>query len=588
MLALLGPWPVDNRPYLGTWYDAATRDRLGRIAQPLPAPAVIRVGAGQADITPAKPVPLAGFSNQAGKVFGSVDTRCFARALTVSTGQRRATIVTADLLLINAEVAAMVSREAQVPPAELFFTASHTHGGPGAWGRHPLEGIVAGRFDADHQRWLAGQIAASVRQSRANLVPAEVALVVTETKGRQKNRVIPEAPTWDALSALVFRPAGAKDGASPLAILTSFGAHATIVRADPPRLSADYPGAFVERVRNKTDAGIVLFAAGAVGDAAPVRPDIPSPPRAAVALGHLLADDLLAALPTARFAAEAVVEQVTLPVDLPPVRLAFFSAWLRFSPAATWWIADRRTHLDALRIGPAVLLGFPGDEAGHLARAVVTEGRFGGVTPVVTSFNGDYRGYFESSDVFLNRSCYETRWMNFYGPWLGEYLGSLATLMARMTGGAPLPDSPGIQDLDLGRKAMTLVVLAIGLGSTAVSRGQGRRVRSRFAWVVAGGFGIASILVPRWVDWASFDLGADFPALVGLIWVVIGPIRARIEKRPLAGLNPGWFVALALVSESWPVILAGLWWMTSGPGKLLTDPISLTEHAVDDPDHQSK
>ena len=37
-------------------------------------------------------------------------------------------------------------------------------------------------------------------------------------------------------------------------------------------------------------------------------------------------------------------------VDLPPLRLPFFRSWLRFSPAATWWIAGRETHLHALRV----------------------------------------------------------------------------------------------------------------------------------------------------------------------------------------------------------------------------------------------
>ena len=263
--------------------------------------------------------------------------------------------------------------------------------------------------------------------------------VEVQARGRQRNRVDPSSPTHDALSALVFRPLGAPPGTNPLAILVVFGAHATVSHPIPPRLGGDYPASLASELKRRTGARSVLFASGAVGDASPARPRAASQRKSAQALGEALAVDLMAALPSARFDAVAEVASLRLDVNLPPVRLPFFAPSLRFSPFLTWWIADRRTHLHALRLGPAVLVGFPGDYSGHLADRLVESTRASGLSAVATSFDGDFRGYLVSEPVFRKRSCYETRWMSFYGPWTGEYFNDLARRMVDRLSSEPRP-----------------------------------------------------------------------------------------------------------------------------------------------------
>ena len=132
--------------------------------------------------------------------------------------------------------------------------------------------LVAGAYDPAYFETLANQLADVVRRSRSSTEPAEMAFVEVQAKGRQTNRVDPTLPTHDALSALIFRPAGAPAGAPPLAILTVFGAHATVSHPVPPRLGGDYPAALVAELKQRTGARSVLFASGAVGDASPARP----------------------------------------------------------------------------------------------------------------------------------------------------------------------------------------------------------------------------------------------------------------------------------------------------------------------------
>jgi MYXO-CTERM domain-containing protein len=557
-LVVVGPWPVDDSTFIGSRYRRRTLDRLG--ASPRIEPAgPIRVGLAEIDLTPAFPRPLAGFIGQVRTPFVGVDTPCLARALTVESASSRVTILTADLLLINARLAKAVVERAGVRPDQVYFTSSHTHGGPGGWGEHPLEMLVAGAYDPAYFETLANQLADVVKRSRSTTEAAELAFVEVQARGRQMNRVDPRMPTHDALSALVFRPIGGPVDGPPLAILTVFGAHATVSHPVPPRLGGDYPAALVAELKRTTGARSVLFASGAVGDASPARPKARSQRKSAEALGKALAGDLMVALPSAKFARDVELASLRLNVDLPPVRLPFFGPKLRFSPLLTWWIADRRTHLHALRLGPAVLVGFPGDDSGHLATSLVESTRPTGLSTVATSFNGDFRGYLVSEPVFRNKACYETRWMSFYGPWLGEYFNDLARRMVeRLAGGSTAEARPRSDRAEDASRAM----LAGLLGLAAIFGRRRRRELLLGTWrfglfpvAIAAAAVLAFEVDPGLVDWAKVEL-PSWLTLAGLPMGILGLYRLARSGSGRAAL-PFW-AACALLSGSWLVALMGL------------------------------
>jgi hypothetical protein len=446
---------------------------------------------------------------------------------------------------------------------------------------------VAGAYDPAYFESLVDHLADAVRRSRARTEPAELGFVRVEAPGRQKNRVDPSLPTHDALSALVFRPIGAAPGAAPIAVLAVFGAHATVSHPVPPRLGGDYPAALVSELKRATGARSVLFASGAVGDASPARPKADSSSKSAEALGIALAGDLLAALPSARFARDVEVASLRLDVDLPPVQLPFFSSWLRFGPALTWWIADRKTHLHALRLGPAVLVGFPGDYSGHLADRLVASTRGSGLSSVATSFDGDFRGYLVSEPVFRRRGCYETRWMSFYGPWAGEYLNDLARRMVRRLSGdraegvaaraGPVeidppfpppgrPDEWGLNDQAARVALVPLLLAAFALGCLAR-----REVVALSGRVGLVSMGLATAVVlaflvdPGLVGWSKVHLPAWLRS-VGLLVGIAGLFQSRPGRAAyLLGMG------CALLTSSWLVLLMTLRgravaWLREGAG----------------------
>jgi neutral ceramidase len=193
-------------------------------------------------------------------------------------------------------------------------------------------------------------------------------------------------------------------------------------------LSADYPGELVAALRKRTGCPHVLFAAGAVGEASPARFPAANEHEATRVMGHALADDLAKVLGDVRFERQVPLAALRVPIVLPEFRVPVSARW-RISPVSSSWISDSHTHLHGLRIGPAVLVGFPGDYSGRLAKGLAEWGAARGLTLVPTSFNGDYKGYFVSEQSYMNLRSYETRDMNFFGPWAGEYLADLSKRM---------------------------------------------------------------------------------------------------------------------------------------------------------------
>ena len=421
LATLVGPWPAVNMRYTDSAYFRDTLARLAvspgkRSAGPL------RAGVAVVPLDPPAPVPTAGYIGQILRPYEGINAPCFARALTIVGEGSSVTILAADLLMVDDRLARAVITRAGLRRDDVYFTATHTHSGPGGWGLHPLERLVAGTYRPELFDYLVDRLAEVVASSRGRTRPVEVAFVRSRVAGLQRNRIIPGGATNDELSAWVFRSTAEPGPPRVLATLATFGAHATVANPTPPRLGGDYPGAFAAALPGLTDAGVVLFAAGTVGDASPARIAAPNHQKAAEAYAQVLAAALARVMRSARFTREVPLGNLLLEVDLPAVEVPCFSTSWRLSPLCTWWIGPRRSVIHAVRLGPACLVGLPGDYAGHLAEELD-----GAALPTVaTSFAGDYKGYLVAEQTSRNLSCYETRVMNFFGATMGEYLTDLA------------------------------------------------------------------------------------------------------------------------------------------------------------------
>ena len=422
----VGPRFAENSSPDGSDYQTATLQRLSKV-KPILVDGPLQIGMAEVDITPPIGHPLAGFGGRRPKASSGIDKPVFARALTLSVAGQIVTILTADLLLIDRMMAETIYERTGLNRNQLFFTSSHTHSGPGGWGEGLVETLIIGEFDADYFDQLADQLTVVVQRSQQNLQPAELAVLQSEVTGRQRNRLDREQPTNNRMTSLLLRDAGSMASAPPQAILTIFGAHPTILGAKTHKISGDYPSSFTSHLKQLSGANMVLFASGSVGDATPVRPDGKDPFERAEKYGRAVAEELVKNIPQAEYQQQITLGSLHLPVDMPPIRYPISRDWT-LGPLVSGLFGDNKSWLKGLRIGPLLLFGFPGDYAGHLATQL-SEAIQAPLITATTSFNGNFNGYLVSRHWFNTLERYETREMNFFGPWGGEYLNDLALKM---------------------------------------------------------------------------------------------------------------------------------------------------------------
>lgn len=450
----LGPRPADNSHYQQQPYYQEARARLASL-EPEVASGLLSIGLAELDISPPLGHPLAGYGGRRPKAGTALESPCLARALSLQVGDAINTILTADLLLMDEALVQEILRLTGLPRQSIYFTASHSHSCAGGYVEGLIHEQIFGKHDPEWTSWLAGRLAQVVLESRRHFTQVDFAWTSIQVPGSQENRIDRAAPTHDQLGLLLFRTPGSK---TPLAILSVFGAHATVFGLRSHLISADYPGHFLEALKVGTKAERLLFAAGSVGDARPHGQALAgkTPQRGVIDYGRMLAEAALEGLRDLKWHTEVQMARLNLPLQLPEVRLPLGPNWT-WGPLPTSMLSreihGREAVLSGLALNDLVLLGFPVDYSGHLASALAArfKNRAGIIT---TSFNGGYKGYLVASSWFFGHDKYETREVNFFGPWAGDYLNE----MAERLGQRLLPGSQSSRYLELNGRT-TLVGL---------------------------------------------------------------------------------------------------------------------------------
>jgi len=173
-----------------------------------------------------------------------------------------------------------------IPADNILVAASHTHSGG------PSNDVLGVDSDPHYREHIARQIASAVAQARYNAVPAQLGWAVREAEGLAWNRrwVMKDGSHQthvDPASPDVLERAGPSDpevillcardlAGKDLGYLGNFTCHATIMGGT--RFSADYPGAWRDRLSQVTGAPLV-FLNGAMGDITQVNKESDLPQR---------------------------------------------------------------------------------------------------------------------------------------------------------------------------------------------------------------------------------------------------------------------------------------------------------------------
>ncbi len=377
--------------------------------------------------------PLAGYGARRGARSAGQRDPLFARCVFLRTEHAAALIVCTDLLLVHPEVAAAVERGLAGPdgntPWPILFTSTHTHCGPGAWGRNWLEESVTGPHDPEATRRLASAIVECAAAAVSGAQPAAWGWLDLVAPAHLRNRTLAGGPVDASLETLVLRRKA--DGAR--ALVSLYGAHATCLPSSVLEYAGDYPGHFVQALETGGSVEFAAFAAGVVGSHSPKMPDgtKADPER----IGNDLAGIVSSALETAVLRETADLRAISLAsLPLPPLRVRLNRA-LRLAPATSRLLHPGTTRIAGLGLDEHLWLGLPFELSGMLSPAMRAKARTLNVELHLSCFCGDYLGYVLPDDLYADHSLYEAQ-MNFLGPGGGSFVTRLVNGVTESAAGA--------------------------------------------------------------------------------------------------------------------------------------------------------
>ena len=143
-------------------------------------------------------VPLAGYGGRKGEPSTGVHDSIFARAAALKVGDNLVVFVTAGLLIMPPDVTDSVTARlsaAGLSRNQLFFSASHTHSGPGGWGQGWLAGQFSGKYNPNIEKWLIRQLTEVVKSALADLQPAQIGSGSFKAGTLTRNRLVGELGT---------------------------------------------------------------------------------------------------------------------------------------------------------------------------------------------------------------------------------------------------------------------------------------------------------------------------------------------------------------------------------------------------------
>ena len=379
----------------------------------------VRAGVAKAWFTVPKRVPLAGYSRRHGRPSSGVHDPVGVRALVATDADTTAALVSCDVLIIDEDLFEAVRRRAIARGLPqhlvLVLAATHTHSGPGAYGKKFLEKLSMGHFDPQVFDLLAQTMTEVIVQAYARRRPCRLASGADRIEGLVENRMTPGGLVDNELLVSAFYQERAE---APFAVLVNFAAHPTTLGAWNTELSADYPGVVMEEIERRFPDATCLFFAGSVGDQAPHKAGDRF--ERAQRIGRPLAQQAIRLVEAMQPALPDAVHAIQEPMRLPPAQIRL--GRLRLPRWLGQPLVDDDATLSVLTVGPAAFIGVPCDLTASLGAVLKQAARSHRLSPMVIGFASDYIGYCVPGSLYQAQQ-YESS-MAFNGPRAGELVVS--------------------------------------------------------------------------------------------------------------------------------------------------------------------
>ena len=417
--------PIDRTPYQESDYYTKTLENFPRLTQTSstsPKDSLL-VGWAKASLVSSKPTPMAGYGIRHGALYEAVHDSIWTKAFVFDNGIQRHAYVSLDLLIVPMEVTQMLPRALDsigFDISDVFLTAVHSHSSMGGWGTGIAGELFAGEYDEKVVRFIVQSVVEAISKAILNLERTLMGYSEIQAAGYVSNRLVGDQrggiDPWIRVLKFVNQ-------SNKSALLAVFAAHATCLTPDFMGLSADYPGQLCRNLEEFEQFDFAIFSAGAMGSMAPLIPTLSGWSRA-------------------EFIADGLADQISMVGNFMPVRnettLQGFDIDLHLRESSFKisenislrpWVFEilfgtYPSQITSLRVGEVLFVGMPCDFSGELVEPLAKKAREVGLHLVITSFNGGYIGYV-TKDEWYDLNEYETRVMNWFGPYNGAYFSEL-------------------------------------------------------------------------------------------------------------------------------------------------------------------
>ncbi len=422
------------------------------------------------DLTPplSMKAALGGYGERMNKPAEGIHDRVFAKALVLSSGDRKFVIVTADILAFPVGFKATVlSRLSDTTwkPEQVMLLPTHSHASidmNAIYPRNLLKIPQIGLFHKELYHLTIANIVKVIRDADRDLKPVKVGTTRVRLEGwnhnrRKDNSLVDPELTLTRIDRLT---------GEPLAILVNWTAHPTFLDASEMMFSGGWPGHMQRTLTALIGGGVMsMYFNGAQGDQSPTERADPAP-SASTAPGAgmvsnwekaerygrelgIVAWRLWEKTPTSASAALAYHLE---PVDLPqpavhPDFMKTGGSEYGLSPDLMSTILStmfpRKASIGYLRLGDLLIVGIPGEAATCLGLQIKkSAGEATGIKhPVIGGLANEWVSYILSPEEY-DKGGYESS-ISFYGRTLGTAIvegakrGSLHLAGGGSAGSAP-------------------------------------------------------------------------------------------------------------------------------------------------------
>jgi len=375
-----------------------------------------RVGWALQNITPAKPVPLAGYGKRRGRHYESVHDSVYVRSVALEMGAGQVFFVSADLLFIPPKVVEALKKKLKnqgIRLKDIHFSATHSHSSIGGWESTLTGELFGGKYDPEVVELLAQRFLKAILASARDLSEGSVSYSEVVDDDDVRYRInLPGGVRDKEIRALTFtKKTGDK------AYLITYAAHSTTLSDGNLQLSRDYSGVLVDSLR----PAFAVYMAGAVAGMGPVERGVTEFDEARnEGLSVLYYFNQRKEIPLGDTLVSALIR---VPLPEPTARLT------RHLALRPWvfkrFFGDYEAFIKVTRVGNTLLLGMPADFSGEIMVELDAYARKKGLNLVVTSFNGGYIGYI-TADKLYDSGHYETVTMSWYGYQNGGYFKEIS------------------------------------------------------------------------------------------------------------------------------------------------------------------